>query len=132
MIHRLAAAMAAAFFVVGVVAAAPVLARDINAGPIWSDQDARNKCPSVCAGAGGAWNGSWHTTAPGRMSVCSCRFGGGSSGRREGRSFDAGPIWSDQQAKTVCPAVCTSHNRRWQGEWRTTVPGRMSECTCYR
>lgn len=131
MIHRLAAALAAALFIVGVVAAAPVLARDINAGPIWSDQDARNKCPSVCAGAGGAWNGSWHTTVPGRMSVCSCRFGGG-SGRREGRSFDAGPIWSDLQAKSVCPAVCTSHNRRWQGEWRTTVPGRMSECTCYR
>jgi hypothetical protein len=36
------------------IAAAAVRAADIDAGPIWSDMDAKGKCPSVCSAAGGA------------------------------------------------------------------------------
>ena len=46
---------------------------EIEAGPIWADQDANNKCPQVCASRGGQWTGQWRTTQPGRMSVCDCK-----------------------------------------------------------
>ncbi len=44
---------------------------DLNAGAIWSQQDAQNKCPNTCANSGG-WNGQWLTTEPGVNSVCGC------------------------------------------------------------
>jgi hypothetical protein len=48
--------------------------RDIPAGPIWSDDDAAQKCPAVCAAYGMEANGNWNTTVPGKMSVCSCSY----------------------------------------------------------
>ena len=44
---------------------------DIEAGPIWNDEDAQQKCPDVCEEHGG-WNGQWKTIIPGKMSVCGC------------------------------------------------------------
>jgi hypothetical protein len=43
-------------------------------------------------------------------------------------AFDvnAGPIWNNADAQTKCPTVCTS--LAWNGQWTTTVPGRMSVC----
>ena len=35
-------------------------------------------------------------------------------------------------ARNECPAVCEGTGGRWDGEWRTTVQGRMSVCKCYR
>jgi hypothetical protein len=103
-------------------------AEDIDAGPIWSNIDAQTKCPGVCASAGGSWNGNWVTVAPGQSSVCKCdiKRGGGAT------DYDAGPIWNDADARTKCPAVCTSHKRSWNGNWRTTVVGQMSTCSCGR
>ncbi|HEY8094678.1 MAG TPA: mannan-binding lectin [Methylobacter sp.] len=45
---------------------------DVEAGPLYSDSDAKNKCPGVCKGLGGKWTGQWTTTVPGTMSVCGC------------------------------------------------------------
>ncbi len=44
-------------------------------------------------------------------------------------SKDAGPIWSNDDAATKCPAVCVAPSK-WNGQWRTTVPGKMSSCDC--
>lgn len=46
--------------------------RDIQAGPIWSNQHAQQVCPRVCSNQGMTWDGNWRTTQWGRMSVCSC------------------------------------------------------------
>ena len=46
-------------------------ANDVQAGPIWSNQDAQQKCVQTCQNKGG-WNGNWKTTEPGVMSVCGC------------------------------------------------------------
>lgn len=46
----------------------------IEAGPIWNQMDAEKKCPEVAKTNGGAWNGRWRTTVPGRMSVCEIRL----------------------------------------------------------
>ncbi|MBF0118128.1 MAG: mannan-binding lectin [Desulfobacterales bacterium] len=48
--------------------------RDVEAGPIWNDGDAAAKCPRVCKSQGGAPDGNWITTIPGKMSVCRCFF----------------------------------------------------------
>ncbi|NEO17388.1 MULTISPECIES: mannan-binding lectin [unclassified Moorena] len=46
----------------------------IEAGPIWSNDDAQGKCPTTCsdAGFGYEWDGQWWTTEWGEMSVCEC------------------------------------------------------------
>lgn len=46
--------------------------QDVNAGPIFNNQDAQQKCPGVCTNASATWNGQWTTTVPGQMSVCGC------------------------------------------------------------
>jgi Ricin-type beta-trefoil lectin domain/Domain of unknown function (DUF4476)/Mannan-binding protein len=51
---------------------APPVARDVEAGPLFSNAEAARKCPAVCGP--GRWNGQWVTTVPGRMSVCGCVF----------------------------------------------------------
>jgi Mannan-binding protein len=42
----------------------------------------------------------------------------------------AGPIWSNNDAQIICPAVCTAVGRTWHGQWVTTIPGQMSVCGC--
>ncbi|ASP38469.1 hypothetical protein CHH28_07190 [Bacterioplanes sanyensis] len=44
----------------------------LEAGPIWDNSDARNKCPSTCGRACLQWSGQWRTTEPGKQSVCGC------------------------------------------------------------
>lgn len=47
---------------------------DVLAGPLWNNDDAKAKCPYVCASYGGTWNGQWKTVVEGQMSVCGCTF----------------------------------------------------------
>jgi FtsP/CotA-like multicopper oxidase with cupredoxin domain len=47
---------------------------DVEAGPIWNNEDAKKRCPAVCKDAGGGWAGAWTTTIPGQMSVCGCTY----------------------------------------------------------
>lgn len=46
--------------------------KDIEAGPIWDNEDAQRKCPQTCGSKDGKWNGQWRTTEWGKMSVCGC------------------------------------------------------------
>jgi len=47
------------------------------------------------------------------------------------QDVDAGPIYNNGEAAKRCPAVCkASHDRTWNGQWKTTVPGKMSVCGC--
>lgn len=43
-------------------------------------------------------------------------------------TVEAGPIWNTEDAQRKCPAVCGRTG--WDGNWTTTVPGRMSVCNC--
>lgn len=47
---------------------------DVPAGPLWSNADAEQKCPAICASYGGTWNGQWKTVVEGKMSVAGCTF----------------------------------------------------------
>lgn len=46
----------------------------INAGPIWNNYDAQQKCPTVCQeqGTNWTWKGNWVTIKANEMSVCQC------------------------------------------------------------
>lgn len=44
--------------------------RAVEAGPIWNQADANEKCPLIAAQNNGTWTGQWWTTVQGRMSVC--------------------------------------------------------------
>jgi hypothetical protein len=93
------------------------LAVDINAGPIWSNDDAQQKCPRVCSGL--RWNGQWTTTQWGQMSEC---------GTTAGANIAVGPIWNNADAQQKCPAQLA--RTWWGGGWRTTQQGVMSVCGC--
>ena len=41
---------------------------DIPVGPIWNNDDAKEKCPIACASYNGQWNGQWTTVVEGKMS----------------------------------------------------------------
>lgn len=43
---------------------------DVNAGPIWNDNDAKVKCPVAAIAVNGVWTGQWKTTETGKTSVC--------------------------------------------------------------
>jgi hypothetical protein len=100
---------------------------DVEAGPIWSQSGAESKCPEVAKANGGTWNGHWRTTVPGRMSVCEIRLSR-PSGKYVTKSVEAGPIWNQSNAEKKCPEVAKANGGTWNGQWRTTVPGRMSVC----
>jgi len=99
----------------------------VEAGAIWSQSDAERKCPEVAKTNGGTWNGQWRTTVPGRMSVCEVRLTP-SKEIKVVELIEAGPIWSQYDAEKKCPEAAKKNGGTWNGQWRTTVPGRMSVC----
>lgn len=105
--------------------AASVLAEsvDLEAGPLGNQADAEQQCPAVCESVG-SWNGNWKTTVPGRMSVCGCRMA-----RPSTVALEAGPLWSNDQARGSCVDVCGGRTA-FTGGWWTTVQGQMSVCLC--
>lgn len=46
---------------------------NLEAGPIWNNDDANGKCPKVCTDKNMTWTGDWWTTVRGEMSVCTCK-----------------------------------------------------------
>ncbi|MCC5628817.1 mannan-binding lectin [Nostoc sphaeroides CHAB 2801] len=103
------------------------LALNVNAGPIWNNDDAQIKCPVVAAVYGTQWTGRWTTTIWNKMSVCDLNL---SSLPVIYLPTDvkAGPIWSNNDAQFKCPVAATAANGVWNGGWTTTVWGLMSVC----
>jgi hypothetical protein len=93
-----------------------------EAGPIWNQNHANQVCPAVAASHGGTWTGQWWTTRPSEMSVCEVRM------TATAIAVEAGPIWNQNHANQVCPAIAASIGRTWTGEWWTTRPSEMSVC----
>lgn len=58
----------------------------------------------------------------------------GLAGSAFARDAKAGPIFNNEQAKKVCPGACNilGAQWKWNGQWRTTVPGRASVCGCVK
>jgi arylsulfatase A-like enzyme len=97
---------------------------DIEAGPLWNQSDAQNKCPQTCQQYG-SWNGQWRTTVQGSMSICQCCFD-----KSAKAAIESGPLWNQSDAQNKCPQTCQQYGS-WTGQWWTTVQGRMSVCECH-
>jgi hypothetical protein len=41
-----------------------------------------------------------------------------------------GPIWNNDHAPQVCPAVCSNIGGQWTGNWNTVIWGERSVCEC--
>lgn len=117
-----------------ILAIAPARAVDIQAGPIFSNIDAQGKCPNVCRQNGNSrWTGQWHTIQGTGTSVCDCDVPARpvTPSSFPGQWVDAGPLWNQFDAQNKCPDVCKrSNGRAWDGNWKTTEPGRASVCSC--
>ena len=95
--------------------------RTINAGPIWNQADANNKCPKIAKRNNSVWTGQWWTTVQGKMSVCQVKS-------VQTRTVNAGPIWNQADANIKCPQIAQQNGGKWTGQWWTTVQGKMSVC----
>ncbi|MEZ4992863.1 MAG: mannan-binding lectin [Saprospiraceae bacterium] len=100
---------------------------NIPAGPLWNNDDAKEKAPKVAAAHQGKWTGQWNTVVPSQMSVIEVELPVSHSGKHEFKTnVLAGPLWSNDEAQKVGPAIAASYGAEFTGQWRTIVEGVMS------
>jgi hypothetical protein len=90
------------------------------------------KGPIVAAAHGGTFTGQWTTVVEGVMSVVEVQLAAPAAGGGTTFTMDvpAGPIWSDDDAKTKAPVIAAGYNGEWTGQWKTIVAGKMSVIGC--
>lgn len=99
----------------------------IPAGPLWNDEDAKNKAPKVAAAHQGKWTGEWNTVVASEMSVVEVELNVKNTGKNEFTTFVlAGPLWSNDEAQEVGPAIASSYGAEFTGKWKTITEGVMS------
>ncbi len=118
------------------------IAVDVEAGPIWDNDHAKQRCPEVLEGflksnpgCQAEWTGHWVTTVWGEMSVCNFLIKKPMPPQGVTINVEAGPIWDNDHAKQRCPEVLEGFlesspgsHAEWTGHWVTTVWGKMSVC----
>ena len=100
---------------------------NIPAGPLWNDEDAKEKAPKVAAAHQGKWTGQWSTVVPSQMSVIEVELNVTNSGSNSYKTnVLAGPLWSNDEAQKVGSAIAASYGAEFTGQWSTIVEGVMS------
>jgi len=100
---------------------------NIPAGPLWSNEDAKEKAPRVAAAHQGKWTGQWSTVVESQMSVIEVELNVKNSGSNEFKTnVLAGPLWSNDDAQKIGPAIAASYGAEFTGQWKTIVEGVMS------
>ena len=100
---------------------------NIPAGPLWSDQDAKDKAPRIAAAHQGKWTGQWNTVVNSEMSVIEVELNVKNSGSNEFKTLVlAGPLWSNEEAQELGPAIAASYGAEFTGQWNTITEGVMS------
>ena len=104
---------------------------NVPAGPLWSNDQAQKLGPVIAAAHFGKFTGQWSTVVPSAMSVVEIELPSKPTGTvTHTMDVPAGPIWSNDDAKVKCPAICASYGGAWNGQWRTVVAGKMSVAGC--
>lgn len=100
---------------------------NIPAGPIWSNEEAQQIGPIIAAAHQGKFTGQWTTVIPNKMSVVEVELNDQNTGKNEFvTEVIAGPIWSNDEAQKVGPAIAASYGAEFTGQWNTIVQGVMS------
>ncbi|MGH1433346.1 MAG: mannan-binding lectin [Lewinella sp.] len=100
---------------------------NIPAGPLWSNDDAKEKAPKVAAAHQGTWTGQWTTVVESEMSVIEVELNTKNNGKNEFKTLVlAGPLWSNDEAQKIGPAIAASYGAEFTGQWKTITEGVMS------
>lgn len=100
---------------------------NIPAGPIWNDEDAKEKAPKVAAAHQGTWTGVWKTLVENEMSVVEVELNVKNTGSNEFTTdVIAGPLWSNDEAQKIGPVIAASYGAEFTGQWKTIVENVMS------
>lgn len=113
--------------------------RKVKAGFVKDTRRAKVVCPRVCK-APSSWGGAWRTTVKNKLSECDCLDPAPAltpvpvptptpTPTPTVREVRAGAIWSNDEAKQICPKVCAAP-LTWKGVWRTTKVQFESVCAC--
>ena len=97
---------------------------NIPAGPIWNQEDAREKAPKVAAAHQGQWTGQWSTVVPSEMSVIEVELQVKNTGDNEfTTNVLAGPLYSNDEAQKFGPTIAASYGATFTGQWKTIATG---------
>jgi hypothetical protein len=100
---------------------------NIPAGPIFSDAEAQKTGPIIAAAHQGKFTGQWNTVVENEMSVVEVELNVKNTGSNEYKTnVIAGPLWSNDEAQKVGPAIAASYGAEFTGQWTTIVEGVMS------
>jgi len=100
---------------------------DIPAGPLWNNDEAQKIGPIIAAAHQGRFTGQWTTVVENQMSVVQVELPTTFTGSNTFKTdVLAGPIWSNDEAQKVGPAIAASYGATFTGQWRTIVEGVMS------
>jgi Mannan-binding protein len=100
---------------------------NVPAGPIWNQDDAKEKAPIVAAAHQGKWTGQWNTVVESQMSVVELELDVVNSGSNEFKTnVLAGPLFSNDEAQKFGPTIAASYGAEFTGQWNTIVEGVMS------
>ncbi len=103
------------------LSAAPANAKDVAAGPILNNDDAKVKCPVVAAAVNGKWTGQWRTTVFAVASVCDIvplpdvTLFSNNNGR--GQSFDSNVGVADLSAvgfNDKASSIAVNNGQKWR------------------
>ncbi|MEZ5477446.1 MAG: mannan-binding lectin [Thiolinea sp.] len=97
--------------VLGIACASPAMAqiKPVEAGVIWSDLDARQKCPAIAKQNKGRWTLKWWTAGSANMAVCEVDI--------LVRGVNAGTVSNQNDVNTNCPRVAQQQRARWTKQW---------------
>ena len=100
---------------------------NIPAGPLWSNDEAQKIGPKIAAAHQGKFTGQWNTVVNSQMSVVEVELQVKNTGNNEYKTnVLAGPLWSNDEAQKLGPAIAASYGAEFTGQWTTIVPGVMS------
>jgi len=100
---------------------------NIPAGPIWSNDEAQQLGPKIAAAHQGKFTGQWSTVVESQMSVVEVELQVANTGNNEYKTnVLAGPLWSNDEAQKLGPAIAASYGAEFTGQWSTIVEGVMS------
>lgn len=100
---------------------------NIPAGPLWSNDEAQAIGPKIAAAHQGEFTGQWSTVVESEMSVVEVELNTKNTGDNKYKTnVLAGPLWSNDEAQKLGPAIAASYGAAFTGQWRTIVEGVMS------
>jgi hypothetical protein len=97
----------------------------LRSGPVNGDADAASKCAGVCQSYQG-FSGKWAIAAQPNLGVCQCAARPVPGVKPN--EIVTGPIGSNQEAATVCPAACQWYGGG-DGTWHSLTSG-SAVCGC--